>query len=1318
MKRICRLLAVWSVLAVIGSFPVLPSLAKEPESLKDDIQDVLRDIAEFANRNGGSIVPDSALELGISRLEHDLPFMDRLLAALPCGKKAPDVLDVKAALDAVRRLIPTVPSQPTEKNIDDLKKRIEFLDKVHITTVNLIKLKVISGMTTALIAAVPASGKPGASGVDFGNVLDQGLSHMGVNPADTGTVKKFPGLPQYRQYLYGENKDEFQRFAQQKVDEGLRKYQGPPGGGPRFTEYDVYLWANEFTRTKSAADKKAAEQQLEQKKKELTVLLPKSQEAEKRKRYFEGLVARLEAAWNASLWVKDKTQFEKPGAVITVSVVDAASGSPIGDAKVGLTPPSGTMSASMSSTKYVGVDQRAYSIVAEHRDYNSSSASVTVTDCKDHPVVVRLVPLPKPPAVATLHVSVMDEATRKAVPNPRVDLTPAAGWKTFLRDPDRMVFEKLPPDSYSVTAEAEGYTSGSDRVTVIEQKDYSVVIWLKKKEEDTGPVPHLTARLDCGGLLEVVPGQGSKACTVIVEGWRSNTVDPVEVVLFPNPPPGGIVMSGNTSVDPGNMYTAGVSDKRDEYPISEYFRADDSAPPGTTPFQIVVRQRGAGSVTLPLSVIVLPKKGGPVGPAPGSPSSPPISSTTGGQLSARLDCGGILQLVPGQVSKSCGVVLQGWRSNTADRVEVEVVYPRLSSGIEVFPGTTSQDPGNMYTAGVSDHQGEYIFSEGFSASDSALPGTTPVRVVVRQRGAGELTLSLNVTVLAKGTPDILGIGTPPPVQAGTGGNICVWRYKLIGDPYPDCWHFVASTCENRRYANKPDYPLAGSNMNWGDADRLIGEQSRYFSDACRGIAPGPSQAAAPPPATVAAGSGGEYCVWRYKLFGDPPACFHFAAAACDTPRYTNPRGGYELVGSGMKRSEADARIQELSRYFDDAYACRAAAATPSTKPATPPPSTPSDSSDSTPPTPPIGPTEPSEPLPPTGPAQPTRYLSAFQVACRPTTIVAKEQSATCQASGVYSDKPDQAVNLTAPPTTWENGPTFSSDVDGEYTVTASLEGLSGSATVRVKKKADIAGATKEAGKVQAQDPGGKAPPTQPDTPGQTQGGYAEPPPGSTPGGGQGGTPGAPGLPLPPGLQPGVVVGGLVSPPGLGPLGGPLPGGPPVGGGGGPYGPSTGGGSPGSKPAKTAGGAPPRTPPVKTPPTTLPPVTPPGPPPPPPTPGSGAQGIDLSGTWQATYNADFLGNLRFTMTLRRVAAGKWEGPLDYDVVDCPEMSFKTQATLQATGVGKVHLTYNSPAKDCPRYVGKIVAGAQQADGTYTNSQITFGASPNTVTYTRK
>lgn len=76
-----------------------------------------------------------------------------------------------------------------------------------------------------------------------------------------------------------------------------------------------------------------------------------------------------------------------------------------------------------------------------------------------------------------------------------------------------------------------------------------------------------------------------------------------------------------------------------------------------------------------------------------------------------------------------------------------------------------------------------------------------------------------------------------------------------------------------------------------------------------------------PPATVAAGSGGAYCVWRYKMFGDPPPCFHFVTAECGTARYA-AGSSYELVGANMTWGEADARVAQLSSYFDDAYGCR------------------------------------------------------------------------------------------------------------------------------------------------------------------------------------------------------------------------------------------------------------------------------------------------------------------------------------------------------------------------------------------------------------
>ncbi len=455
-------------------------------------------------------------------------------------------------------------------------------------------------------------------------------------------------------------------------------------------------------------------------------------------------------------------------------------------------------------------------------------------------------------------------------------------------------------------------------------------------------------------------------------------------------------------------------------------------------------------------------------------------------------------------------------------------------------------------------------------------------------------------------------------------------------------------------------------------------------------------------------------MWRYKLFGDPPPCFHFHAAPCGTHHDKT----YELVGSSMTWGEADARVGELSRYADDTYACRTTTAEPPTKPATPSPNP----LDSTPPTGPTGPTGPAEEPPgPTGP--PPRVLSRFGVFCEPKTIVVGE-SASCTARGEYSDEHKNLI-LTGAAAWPKGGPTVRGEKPGPITVIASLEGASDTATVTVIEKDDSKKPSDGKGEGTDFNPTDKTQePNQPGTGGPLDV-PVKPPSPETPtgGGGPAGGPSGPSGPSAPGGLGGtgstVVGGASVPPPTTGPAGPvappyplpPLIGPPQRPGVRGPYRPPIPGGGPGPKPPTTAGVTPTTTttlPPARTPPTTLPPAkTPPG-----------AQDVDLSGTWHATYSAPFLGNLRFTMTLSRVAAGKWQGPLDYVVVDCPEMSFKTQATLQATGVGKVRLTYNTPAKDCPRYVGKIGAGAQQADGTYTSSQITFGVSPNTVTYTRK
>lgn len=119
-----------------------------------------------------------------------------------------------------------------------------------------------------------------------------------------------------------------------------------------------------------------------------------------------------------------------------------------------------------------------------------------------------------------------------------------------------------------------------------------------------------------------------------------------------------------------------------------------------------------------------------------------------------------------------------------------------------------------------------------------------------------------------------------------------------------------------RNARSGTYPVTFTVNQKGTAGTILLRLQVMILQPGQTPSPGPGTR---PPATINTGSGGQYCVWRHKMFGDPPPCFHFVAAACNTPRYRQPN--YELIGRDMKWSEADAMVSRMSRYQKDEYGC-------------------------------------------------------------------------------------------------------------------------------------------------------------------------------------------------------------------------------------------------------------------------------------------------------------------------------------------------------------------------------------------------------------
>lgn len=291
--------------------------------------------------------------------------------------------------------------------------------------------------------------------------------------------------------------------------------------------------------------------------------------------------------------------------------------------------------------------------------------------------------------------------------------------------------------------------------------------------------------------VEVVPGQGSQTTNVVISGWCHHSGKPVQVI-FPNMsdafgthPNNLVVPLGQGEIDPSQMGDRRGADGSygKEYPSEVFVRARSNSGLGTTDVPIIVRQEGCGEVALTMFVRVVQGRKGQSGPprdgsgvrtGDGGGTPPVTEGTSASGLFASISAESVV-VRPGGNSETVNVSISGWRTGTADQVEVR--FPQegedrgnLGNDIVVFPGCTALDPANM---GAPTH----VMGFGFRAMAGAPGGTTAVRIIVRQRRASgpgepvkydEVRLVLHVVVPAQ-APAGGGAGNPGPGNPG-GGN--------------------------------------------------------------------------------------------------------------------------------------------------------------------------------------------------------------------------------------------------------------------------------------------------------------------------------------------------------------------------------------------------------------------------------------------------------------------------------------------------------------------------------------------------------------------
>lgn len=151
------------------------------------------------------------------------------------------------------------------------------------------------------------------------------------------------------------------------------------------------------------------------------------------------------------------------------------------------------------------------------------------------------------------------------------------------------------------------------------------------------------------------------------------------------------------------------------------------------------------------------------------------------QIRARVEPTAIT-LRAGETSQIVNIIVSGFRTRTEDRVEV--VFPQATDGWASLPGQIVVGAGNGSYAPANMDRPEHKDGYFFSARETAPGGTTQIVIIVRQKGAGQARITLDVTVIPKKKAD-----------SSTGSK--TWSNKYTSRAHP--WYELDLTFNGDRF---------------------------------------------------------------------------------------------------------------------------------------------------------------------------------------------------------------------------------------------------------------------------------------------------------------------------------------------------------------------------------------------------------------------------------------------------------------------------------------------------------------------------------------